>query len=106
MKNTNGTEAWTPSNEPAQSAAPMTSNSLLIDLLACPFCGGPAEEWTANHSAYGDSCTIFHAGCLRCKIRPYSCVAGPWGYKKRNDMPSDAVARDEARLLWNVRMSG
>lgn len=77
MKNTDGTEAWTPSNEPAQSTAPMISNSLLIDLLACPFCGKAAAEVVEDYKGSFIACCTF---CGATSHRMYSrdAAANKW----------------------------
>ncbi|NOQ52148.1 MAG: restriction alleviation protein, Lar family [Desulfuromonadaceae bacterium] len=56
MKNTDGTEAWRPTSEPRQQTAAESSNSALISLLPCPFCGGSnlqtGKGWRGHSEGY------------------------------------------------------
>jgi hypothetical protein len=76
-----------------------------MDLLPCPFCGGPASEWETRIESGEDGATKFAVGC-RWRHNTVTVVAtamGPWGYRRKDDPPSNEWARNRARRLWNER---
>lgn len=74
-------------------------------LSPCPFCGmAPVtmQRWVDRGS--GDSANWFAIDCDRHKGMMIRAAAyGPHGYKRDDDPPSDAAAREIVRALWNAR---
>lgn len=68
MKNTDGTEAWRPTNEPQQQTAAEGSNSALIGLL-CADCSSVAEPPYCSNE---DDNII----CEKCAVEKYKKSIG------------------------------
>jgi hypothetical protein len=77
---------------------------MMSDLLDCPFCGNAAGRWQHEIEGSGDSCTVFHIGCVNvsCAVKPAVHVPGQWGYKRDDDL-TDEQAREKAIAGWNRR---
>lgn len=77
----------------------------LPSLLPCPFCGEAATEWSHRIDREGDGCTVFVVGCRfkHATVTVQAAVAGPWGYHREGDPPSNDAARAMAIAAWNTR---